>query len=98
SARSYLEQGVALYNPQHHHSLGLGAIPYLTAVTSCQAFAALVQWLLGYPDKALKTIHEARPLIQEMALPLGLTYISLITAFVHQGRQEVQAVQEEAEA
>jgi len=65
---------------------------------SCQAYAALPQWLLGYPDQALKTIRATRPLAQEMALPLGLTFVALITAFVHQARQEVQAAREEAEA
>jgi predicted ATPase len=98
SARSYLEQGSALYDPQHRQSLGPGAIPYLNAVVSCAAFAALVQWLLGYPDQALKTIHEARPLVHEMAIPLARAYISLLTAFVHQARQEVPAARAEAEA
>jgi len=59
---------------------------------------AFVQWLLGYPDQALKRIHEARPLVQKLALPFSLAYVSVLTAFVHQARQEVQAAREEAEA
>jgi predicted ATPase len=97
SARSYLEQGIALYAPQQSHALGPQAKPFLNAVMSCQAFAALAQWLLGYPDQALKTIYEAHPLVQEMAVPIAQAGVSLLTAFVHRARQEVQVAREKAE-
>jgi predicted ATPase len=91
SARAYLEPGIALYDPQQCQSLGPGAV-------GCLSFAAFVQWFLGYPDQALKRIHEARSVVQELALPFFLATVSIYTAFLHQARQEVQAAREEAEA
>ncbi len=71
SARSHLEQGIALYDPQQR----LARVPmrflYSMTVISCQSYAAFVLCLLGYPDQALKRIHAARPLAQEMAHPAG---------------------------
>jgi tetratricopeptide (TPR) repeat protein len=90
SARAHLEQGIALYDPQQCHTLGQWAV-------GCLFSAAFVQWLLGYPDQALKRIHEARAVVQELALPFFLAVGSVISAFVHRARQEVQAAREEAE-
>jgi tetratricopeptide (TPR) repeat protein len=55
SARAHLEQGMALYNPEQHHSLAFGG----GLDPSGRDHAALVLWLLGYPDQALESLHKA---------------------------------------
>jgi hypothetical protein len=54
SPRAHLEQGVALYNPGQHHSLAFGG----GLDPSGRNHAALVLWLLGYPDQALESLHN----------------------------------------
>ena len=51
SARAHVEQGVALDNPEQHHSLAFGG----GLDPSGRDHAALVLWLHGYPDQALES-------------------------------------------
>ena len=68
SARAHLEQGIALYDPQQHHSLPfsmgrtLGVLPLLCGLDPV---------VLGYPDQALKRSQEALTLAQELSHPLA---------------------------
>jgi predicted ATPase len=94
-ARTHLEQGMALYDPQQHRS---HAFVYgQNSGVLCRSFAALPIWVLGYPDQALQSIHEALTLAQELAHPFSLTFAMTIAATVHQFRREGQGVQERAE-
>jgi predicted ATPase len=95
-ARSHLEQGMALYDPQQHrsHAFLYGQDPGV----ACQSFGAMPIWVLGYPDQALQSIQEAMILAQELTHPFTLAYVLQLAAVVHQFRREVQAVQERAEA
>ena len=61
-------------------------------------FAALALWLLGYPDQALKSSHEALTLARELSHPFSLAEALGYAAWLHQFRREGQAVQERAEA
>ena len=54
--------------------------------------------MLGYPDQALRNIHEALTLAQELDHPFSLAYALIMAAVVHQFRREAQALQERAEA
>jgi predicted ATPase len=54
--------------------------------------------VLGYPDQALQSIHEALTLAQELTHPFSLVYALNMAVLVHHFRREVQAVQERAEA
>jgi class 3 adenylate cyclase/predicted ATPase len=95
-ARAHLEQGVALYDPQKHrsHAFVYGHDPGV----ACGSFAAMAIWVLGYPDQALRSVHEALTLAQEVTHPFSQAYALQAAALVHQFRGEVQAVQERAEA
>jgi predicted ATPase len=95
-ARSHFEQGMALYDPQRHrsHAFLYGQDPGVI----CRSFAAWPIWVLGYPDQALQSIHEALTLSQEFTHPFSLAFALTMTALVHQFRREVQAVRERAEA
>jgi class 3 adenylate cyclase/predicted ATPase len=96
TARAHFEQGMALYDPQQHHShtFVYGQDPGV----ACRSLAAWPIWLLGYPDQALQSIHEAMALAQEFTHPFSVVYALLMATVVHQFRREVQAVQERAEA
>jgi len=96
SAREHIEQGIALYDPQQHRSL---AFVYGTDIgMACRINAALVLWLLGYPDQALQRSHEAITLAQELSHPFSLSFALEFTAYLHQFRREWRLAQERAEA
>jgi class 3 adenylate cyclase/tetratricopeptide (TPR) repeat protein len=94
-ARAHLEQGTALYDPQQHrsHAFVYGQDPGV----ACRCLAAWPIWVLGYPDQALQSIHEALTLAQELTHPYSLVYALSMGVLVHQFRREAQAVQERAE-
>jgi predicted ATPase/DNA-binding SARP family transcriptional activator len=97
SCLAYAEQGVALYDPQQHHSQAFlygGHDPGVCAL----ALAAQSLWFLGCPDQALKRLHEALALAQELSHPQSLALALQCGAKIHQFRQEEQAAQEWAEA
>ncbi|MGE0822437.1 MAG: adenylate/guanylate cyclase domain-containing protein [Candidatus Binatia bacterium] len=97
SAREHLEQGIALYEPQRHHSLAFlygGADPGVHDLS----YMALALWLLGYPDQALKMSHEALTIAQDLSHPFILAWALSFAAWLHQVRRERQATQERAES
>jgi adenylate cyclase len=96
AAREHLEQGLAYYNPQQHHSLDFRytAVP---AGVRCWVSLGWTLWLLGYPEQALTSVHTARALAQQLSHPVGLASALDFAVGLHQLRREVQAVQERAE-
>jgi len=95
-ARAHLEQGIALYDPQQHrsHAFVYGQDPGVM----CRGFVSWPIWVLGYPDQALQSIHEALALAQEIAHPFSLALALVQASLVHQFRREVLEAQERAEA
>jgi class 3 adenylate cyclase/predicted ATPase len=96
-ARAHLEQSLALYNPQQHHSLAFMYGAQDPGVI-CQADIACLLWSLGYPDQALQKSHQALTLAQELSHPFSLAFALLFAAMLHQYRREGHAAQERAEA
>jgi len=95
-AREHLEQGIALYDPQQHRLL---AFVYGTDIgVACQFHAALVLWLLGYPDQALQRGQEGITLAQELSHSYSLSFALQFVADLHQFRREWRLAQERAEA
>jgi predicted ATPase len=95
-ARAHLEQGLALYHPQQHRSHA-----FLYGYDSgmhCLAFGAWALWYLGYPDQALRRIHAALTLGQELAHPFSLAFALAFAAWLHQLRREGPAAHERAVA
>ncbi|HJY82733.1 MAG TPA: adenylate cyclase, partial [Candidatus Binatia bacterium] len=95
-ARAHVEQGIALYYPQKHNPQVSGVATDSGVV--CRGFAAWVLWYLGYPDQALKRIHEALTLARELSHPHSLAFALCFAAELHQRRRDRQAAQEQAEA
>jgi TOMM system kinase/cyclase fusion protein len=95
-ARAYLEQGIALYNPQRHRSL---AFHYSQDPgVGLRMFAAHVLWYLGYPDQALEHMQEALTLARELSHPLSLASALDHATWLHQYRRERRLAQDQAEA
>jgi len=95
-ARDHLEQAFALYDFQRHRALVFRYGQDLGV--SCQIQLARALWYLGYPDQALKKIHESLTLARELAHPFTLALALNFAAWVHHLRREVQAVRDAAEA
>lgn len=96
AARAHLQQEMALYDPQQHRSLTVLYGEDLGVV--CLSYTALVQWLLGYPDQALRSTHEALTRARDLSHPFSLARALFWAARLHQMRREAQAVQEHVEA
>jgi len=95
-ARTHLEQGIALYDPQHPRSLGRSGLQDGGVV--CRCFGAQTLWYLGFPDQARLQSHQGLTLAHHVAHPFSLAFALCFAALVHQLRHEVQAVQAQAEA
>jgi adenylate cyclase len=93
-AQVHLEQGIALYDPDKHSSYAAVMDPGVT----CLSFVARALWHLGYPDQALKRIHHALTLAQELSHPFALAFALINGATLHQLCRTEQAAQERAEA
>jgi len=88
SARTPLEQGIQLYDPQQHRELAshYGQDPGV----ACRAYNAWVLWLLGYPDQARQACSAAIALAEELGHPFSLTLALSFAAWLHQFVQERQ--------
>jgi adenylate cyclase len=95
AARTCLEQGMALYEPQRHqayavlHGVDLGVV--------CLCHAAFTLWLLGYPNQALQRSHATLALAQALGHPYSLAFGLTWVTMLHQARGEEAATQERAE-
>jgi class 3 adenylate cyclase/predicted ATPase len=93
-ARSHVEQGIALYDPQKHrsHAFLYGQDPGV----GCRSVDATTLWCLGYPDQALQKNYESISLARELSHPHSLAF-ALIYSSVHLLRREARMVQVQAE-
>jgi class 3 adenylate cyclase/predicted ATPase len=92
SARTHLEQGLALRSSQQPRSVLLirGADSEVVGAI----WLAYVLWILGYPDQALAKSREALQLAQELSHAYTRALAFFFAAMLHQWRREVQCVQE----
>jgi class 3 adenylate cyclase/predicted ATPase len=92
SARTHLEQGLALRSSQQPRSVLLirGADSEVVGAT----WLAYALWILGYPDQALAKSHEALHLAQELSHAYTRALAFFFAAMLHQWRREVQCVRE----
>jgi len=97
AALEHTRQGVALYNPEQHHSQTFFYGGHDPGVCS-RVIAVKILWLLGYPDQALQIGHEALALAQELSHSHSLAQAMGTVAMAYQFRREAQAAQEQAEA
>jgi len=65
---------------------------------TCLCYTTWVLWVLGYPDHALRRIHETLVFAQELSHPFSLAWALHFAARLHLFRRENHAAQERAEA
>ena len=97
TALAHMQQSIALYDPQTHRpdqSPLSGQDPKATGLS----YAAWALWLLGYPDQARKSSHEALALAEGLSHPLSLAFALEFAAVLHQYRREGQQAHEQTEA
>jgi class 3 adenylate cyclase/predicted ATPase len=89
-ARTHLEQGIALYDPQQYRSLALvyGEDPGIL----CRVFAVWALWCLGYPEQSLHYIHELQTLAEELSHPFSWAEVLFFGAMGYQFRRDGQTV------
>ena len=92
-ARSHLEQGISLYDPQQHnsHAFVYGQDPGVV----CLSWVSWVAWVLGYPDQALQKTHAA--LARALAHPFSLAYALGCAGVLYQLRRESVPLRTQAE-
>ncbi len=86
----HLEQSFSLYDPQQHDAYGFAYDPGVYSLSR----SALILYLLGYPDHALRQGLEALTLARKLAHPYSLVCALDYTAEIHRKRGEQQADQE----
>lgn len=90
-ARTYLEKGIGLYDPQQQ-----GSYTAENPGVACRSLSAIALWFLGYPDQALLQSHEAITVAQEMSHPFSLSAAHHFAGTLHVLRQEGDATLEQA--
>jgi class 3 adenylate cyclase/predicted ATPase len=95
-AQTHFAQGIALYDPQQHHT---SVFLYgENAGVVCGINDALALWYLGYPEQGLMQIDDALTLAQRIGHPFSLGFALVVAAVFHQSRREVRTAQGHAEA
>jgi predicted ATPase len=94
--RTYVEQGLALYDARQHHALAFRYGIDLGVFFLSEAARTL--WLLGFPEQASTSIREALTLARTLAHPFSLAFALHWATTIHQWRREAPAAQEQAEA
>ncbi len=94
SALRHLEHVIELYDPKMHEREVLHSGQDQAVV--CRGFIGWSLWLLGYPDRALKTIRDAVALAKELGHPHSVAMAMQNLLMVHQFRREVQPTFEHA--
>ena len=97
AARNHLAKGTALYDARQHHALAFIYGSFDPGV-ACLGNTTVPLWILGYPEQALKSSHEALMLAQTLSHPFSLALALTYSARLDQLRREGQAVQDQAEA
>ena len=98
TARTHLEQSVAVYDPSihspEHSQVMYGQDPGVLGLS----FLAWSLWYLGYPDQALQRSQEVQNLARELGHPLSLVFALRFSTAVYRLRREGQIAQARAEA
>ncbi len=88
SGLDHLEKGLAAYDPDWHGSrrFRLGNNPGVVCFTT----SALVLWMRGFPDRALKRANDAIALSKRLNHPSSMAYALFHTGLLHLWRREVE--------
>jgi predicted ATPase len=96
SARTHLEQAIALSASQPDHSLT--SRDEQDRRISALGYVVFALWMLGYPDQALTRLHEMLTHAQELSHIFSLARALLRAAVLHRYRRGVDTAQKWADA
>jgi class 3 adenylate cyclase/predicted ATPase len=96
SARRYLEQGVAIYNPDTHrgHAYQYGTEPGV----ACLCYLAATLWILGFADQALARLKQGLALAESSQHAFSRSFALFFASMLHQYRRETDEAQRLAAA
>jgi len=96
SAKKHFEQGIEIYKPKEHQELIYiyGDDPGVV----CLTYSALVLWMLGYPDQAIKRDEEGLALAKDISHPFSLAVSLNFSARLHQCCRDGDTTLKRAEA
>ncbi|MFL5732292.1 MAG: hypothetical protein ACJ78Q_03745, partial [Chloroflexia bacterium] len=85
----HLNKGIEAYDPEQHGSrrFRLGNNPGVV----CSNTSALVLWMLGFPDSALKRALDAIALSRRLKHPSSMAYALFHTGLLHMWRREPES-------
>jgi predicted ATPase len=95
-ARELLERGIELY--EAHRGESLAFVTPQDSGVACLGLLASVQWMLGYPDQALRRAYDALALARALDQPFNLAYAHNYVTGIHSLRGEYDKAIEHAEA
>jgi predicted ATPase len=94
-AREHKEAAISLYDPARHRPFAVDTS--FDVKGYALSYVAMTDWLLGYPDQALKRANEAVEYTQALSHPLSLVGVEFFLGTVQQFRHEAGAAQKAAE-
>ena len=93
---AHADRGIALYNRERHASHRFFYAGH-DAGACCRYHRAMNHWLLGYPDRALAGIRDARALAQQLEHPMTTVITLWFASWVHYQRGERETAADTAE-
>ncbi len=94
-AQEWVTQGMARYESDQHRS---HLVQYGEDLrVQCLRMTAWLQWLLGYPDQALRSVQRALDLAQDVASPIDMALAQFSAVILYRYRRELHQVQTQAE-
>lgn len=96
SAMDHIEQGLALYSPQRHHSDASLFSGHDLGVCA-HTMAAYALWMLGFPEQALERANAALALAKDFSHPPSYALAYEHLAGLHRFRKEPLAAQARAQ-
>jgi predicted ATPase/ABC-type dipeptide/oligopeptide/nickel transport system ATPase component len=94
SALDHFEKGMDLYDVRKRNFQRALQDPGV----ACLSYRALTQWIIGYPDQALRTSQDAVNLAKSLNHPFSMAYALSIEGLVNQFCRNVQESRRQAEA
>jgi predicted ATPase len=95
NAKSHFWQVIDLYNPQQHQSLAF--VHWIDVKLHSLSYLMPILWLLGYPEQAIKKIHETRDFGNELSHSYSWAMALLFVVWLHCHRRDLNKTQELAE-
>jgi len=90
-AREHLETALSLCGAQRLRPLGVDM------EVVCLSQLAWTLWFLGYPDQALRMIHQAIEVARALSDPFSLIFAEIFLCYLQHHRRDVRALQKTAE-